>query len=343
MTLALGWPTLNGFFSGVTEQMVIVTGANGFIGSAMVWELNQKEIPVLAVVDTVSQQERPQPLHGKKFGSFLLRDQLWDFLNLPETIGKVSWIIHMGAISSTTETNEQLLWEVNTLYTQRIFEWCTKHGKNLIYASSAATYGAGELGYDDATDSEQLRPLNLYGESKVKFDRWAVRQPQTPPHWYGLKFFNVYGPNEYHKGSMTSVAFKAFQQINETGALKLFKSYNSQYRDGEQMRDFVYVKDVIGWMAELMEKQPASGIYNMGFGQARTWNDLGHAVFSAMNRPSNLVYIDMPENLRAQYQYFTEANMRRWLKAGMSAPKWSVEDGVRDYIQNYLSRPNPYL
>lgn len=323
--------------------MVIVTGANGFIGSVMVWELNRKNIPVSAVVDLVPLEERPQLLADKKYGKFLLKDQLWDYLNLPSTIKDTTWIVHMGANSSTTETNEDLLWETNTFYTQRIFEWCARHGKNLIYASSAATYGAGELGYDDFLDSEQLRPLNLYGESKVKFDRWAVKQGQTPPHWYGLKFFNVYGPNEYHKGSMTSVPFKAFHQIKDTGMMKLFKSYRPEYKDGAQMRDFVYVKDVTGWMMELIEKKPVNGIYNMGFGQARTWNALGEAAFSAMSKPAKIEYMDMPENLRNQYQYFTEANMKKWLAAGMSAPKWSLEDGIRDYIQNYLSKPNPIL
>lgn len=323
--------------------MVIVTGANGFIGSVMVWELNQKSVPVSAVVDTVSQAERPQPLSNKKFGQFLLKDDLWKFLDLPSTIRDTTWIVHMGANSSTTETNEQHLWENNTHYTQRIFEWCTRHRKNLIYASSAATYGAGELGYDDTLDSERLRPLNLYGESKVKFDRWAVKQSETPPHWYGLKFFNVYGPNEYHKGPMTSVPFKAFHQIQETGKMKLFKSYKPDYKDGEQMRDFVYVKDVTTWMRELMEVRPANGIYNMGFGKARTWNSLGQAAFTALNKAPVIEYMDMPENLRNQYQYFTEANMQKWLAAGMSAPKWSLEDGVRDYIQNYLSKPNPVL
>lgn len=323
--------------------MVIVTGANGFIGSAMVWELNQHQIPVLATVDTVSREDRSELLANKKYAHFLLKDELWDFLNLPSTIDKATWIIHMGAISSTTETNEQLLWENNTFYTQRIFEWCARHQKNLIYASSAATYGAGELGYDDMADSEQLRPLNLYGESKVKFDRWAVQQSQTPPHWYGLKFFNVYGPNEYHKGSMTSVAFKAFHQISETGKLKLFKSYNNSYKDGEQMRDFVYVKDVVTWMRELTEKKPPSGIYNMGFGEARTWNDLARSVFSAMEKPVQIEYSEMPENLRGQYQYYTKASMEKWLKAGMSAPRWSIEDGIRDYIQGYLIKPDPIL
>ncbi|MEZ0390644.1 MAG: ADP-glyceromanno-heptose 6-epimerase [Pseudobdellovibrionaceae bacterium] len=323
--------------------MVIVTGANGFIGSVMVWELNQKGIPVSAVVDTVSLEDRSELLKNKKFEKFLLKDQLWDYLNLPSTIEQTTWIIHMGANSSTTETNAEHLWENNTFYTQRIFEWCAQHKKNLIYASSAATYGAGELGYDDHLDSEQLRPLNLYGESKVKFDRWAVKQGVTPPHWYGLKFFNVYGPNEYHKGSMTSVPYKAFHQIQETGVLKLFKSYNPDYTDGEQMRDFVYVKDVTGWMLELMEKKPKSGVYNMGFGKARTWNDLGRAAFKALNKPANIQYIEMPENLRNQYQYFTEAKMDKWFKAGMSAPKWSIEDGVRDYVQNYLSKKDPIL
>lgn len=323
--------------------MIIVTGANGFIGSVMVWELNQKKIPVSAVVDTISLQQRSDLLKNKKFESFLLKDQLWDFLSQPSTIENVTWVIHMGANSSTTETNAEHLWENNTFYTQRIWEWCTRHKKNFIYASSAATYGAGELGYDDSLDSEQLRPLNLYGESKVKFDRWALRQDETPPHWYGLKFFNVYGPNEYFKGPMTSVPFKAFHQIRESGVLKLFKSYRPDYKDGEQMRDFVYVKEVTGWMAELMDKQPTSGIYNMGFGQSRTWNALGEAVFSAMGMKANIQYIDMPENLRNQYQYFTEANMNKWLKAGMSAPKWSLEKGIQDYVQSYLSKDNPIL
>lgn len=323
--------------------MIIVTGANGFIGSVMVWDLNQRKTDVLATVDVVDQKSRPAPLKGKKFDHFLLKDELWAFLEKPSTIEKTTWIVHMGANSSTTETNWDHLLEVNTHYTQRLFEWCTKHKKGFIYASSAATYGAGELGYSDEIDSEKLKPLNLYGESKVLFDRWAVQQKHTPPFWYGLKFFNVYGPNEYHKGSMTSVAMKAFEQIQKEGFLNLFKSYNSEYKNGEQMRDFVYVKDVTNWMIELMAKTPKSGIYNMGFGQARTWNDLGSAVFSALKKEKEIRFVDMPENLRGQYQYFTKADMNKWLAQGLSQPKWSLEKGIEDYVQNYLSREDRNL
>jgi ADP-L-glycero-D-manno-heptose 6-epimerase len=323
--------------------MLIITGANGFIGSAMLWECNQRGLPVLAVVDPISIKERSQLLANKKYGQFLDKNQLWDFLSQPSTIEKVTWIIHMGAISSTTETNADLLWENNTQYTQKIFEWCATHKKNLIYASSAATYGAGELGYDDFIDHENLKPLNLYGESKVRFDRWAVKQTAQPPHWYGLKFFNVYGPNEYFKGPMASLVFKSYQQIQTTGEISLFKSHKSGYKDGEQMRDFVYVKDVTGWMNELMEKTPKSGIYNMGFGEARTWNALATAAFNAIEKPVNIRYVDMPENIRDQYQYYTKANMETWMSIGMSAPQWSLENGVKDYVQNHLKKENAVL
>jgi len=322
--------------------MIIVTGANGFIGSVMVWELNQRGITDIVAVDSVGLNER-NLLVKRQIHKFLLKDELWPYLESDEAKKKVTWIIHMGACSSTTETNKEFLWENNTYYTQRIFEWCTQHGKSMIYASSAATYGAGELGFDDTTDPEKLRPLNLYGESKVLFDRWALKQTKTPPHWYGLKFFNVFGPNEYHKGPMSSVAFKAYHQIKDNGILGLFKSANPEYKDGEFMRDFVYVKDVTGWMAELMDKKPANGIYNMGFGKPRTWLDLANAVFSAMGKELKINWLEMPENIRGQYQYFTKAKTDKWRAAGMSPAKWPLEKAVADYVQNYLSQKDPLL
>lgn len=322
--------------------MIIVTGANGFIGSVMVWELNQQGITDIVAVDSIGLSER-NLLRKQQISKFLLKDELWSFLATDEAKKKVSWIIHMGACSSTTETNKEFLWENNTYYTQRIFEWCTEHNKSMIYASSAATYGAGELGFDDTTDSEKLHPLNLYGESKVLFDRWAVKQTKTPPQWYGLKFFNVFGPNEYHKEAMASVAFKAYTQIKQNGSLGLFKSADPKYKDGEFKRDFVYVKDVTGWMIELMEKKPTNGIYNMGFGKPRTWLDLAGAVFSSMRKEMKINWLEMPENIRGQYQYFTEAKTEKWLAAGMSPAKWPLEKAVADYVQNYLSKDDPSL
>jgi ADP-L-glycero-D-manno-heptose 6-epimerase len=322
--------------------MIIVTGANGFIGSAMVWELNQAGFTDIIAVDTIGLAERDL-LEKRKYSLFLLKDDLWPFLESKEAQDKVTWVIHMGACSSTTETNKEFLWENNTHYTQRIFEWCIRHKKSLIYASSAATYGAGELGFDDMTDSEKLRPLNLYGESKVLFDRWAVKQTETPPNWYGLKFFNVFGPNEYHKEEMASVAFKAFNQIKGKGSLTLFRSANPEYKDGEFMRDFVYVKDITGWMMELMQKKPKNGVYNMGFGKPRTWLDLANGVFSALGKALKIDWVEMPESIRGQYQYFTEAKTDKWKAAGMSAAKWPLEKATADYVQNYLSKEDPSL
>lgn len=322
--------------------MIIVTGANGFIGSVMVWELNQKGLFNIIATDEVGLDVR-NILKHRKFDRFMLKDQLWDFLETEEAKSQVTWVIHMGACSSTTETNKEYLWDTNLNYTKKLFTWCQQHGKSFVYASSAATYGAGEKGFDDRTDSETLRPLNLYGESKVEFDRWAVKQSLTPPHWFGLKFFNVFGPNEYHKGSMTSVAFKAFHQIKEKGSLGLFKSYNSQYKDGEQMRDFIYVKDVTRWIWELMEKKPESGIYNMGFGKARTWLDLARAIFVAMKKEEKISWLEMPESLREQYQYFTEAKMQKWQAAGLSPSAWPIEKAVLDYVENHLNHSDPLL
>lgn len=317
--------------------MVIITGANGFIGSVILKEMNNQNVPVLSVTDIIPPTERSKYLANKTYQQFVHKNDLWAFLDQPSTKQNTKWIIHIGANSSTTETNKELLYETNTYYTQKIFEWCTKHRVGLIYASSAATYGNGELGYDDQANSSELKPLNLYGQSKLDFDIWALKQKETPPCWYGLKFFNVYGPNEYHKESMSSVVYKSFHQIQKTKSFNLFKSYLPEYKDGEQKRDFIYVKDIADWTIELMQKKPENGIYNMGFGQARTWNDLVLAVFKSMQLEPKINYIEMPDNLKNQYQYFTEAKMNKWLQAGMSAPKWSLEKGVEDYIKNYLS------
>ncbi|MFN8790154.1 MAG: ADP-glyceromanno-heptose 6-epimerase [Bdellovibrionales bacterium] len=321
--------------------MILVTGANGFIGSALVWELNQRGFRHIIAVDPVGLQER-NLLRNKAYDRFLLKDEIWEFLKSSQA-NEVSWIFHMGACSSTTETNWDFLKENNLEYSQKLFDWCARNQKGLIYASSGATYGAGENGFDDDFDSEKLRPLNLYGDSKVMMDRWALQQDRVPPHWYGVKFFNVFGPNEYHKGSMASVVFKAFHQIRETGQLGLFKSYNPDYKDGEQKRDFVYVKDVVRWMVDLMDGKAKSGLYNMGFGTARTWLDLGRAVFKNLNQPVAIKWLEMPPELRNQYQYFTEAKMTKWQSQGLSEPQWPLEKAIEDYVRNYLNQKDPLL
>ncbi len=319
--------------------MIIVTGANGFIGSAIVWELNQAGRKDLICVDTVSPSERPEPLKNRAFQRFLTKDQIWAFLETPEAQKHVDAILHMGACSATTELNVEFLNENNVEYTRRLWNWCTKFSKPFIYASSAAVYGDGAQGFDDATPPSIFKPLNPYGESKAAFDRWAVQQIETPPLWMGLRFFNVYGPNEYHKESMASVVFKAFNEIRATGRLKLFKSHNPKYADGRQLRDFVYVKDITRWMLELLTK-PAlkSGIYNMGFGTARSWLDLAGATFKNLETPLNIDWIEIPDVLRARYQYFTEAKIDRLLALGLTAPQWSLDRGIEDYVNHYLKK-----
>lgn len=328
--------------------MIIVTGANGFIGSALVWELNRAGREDIICVDTVALDERPDLLRKRRYLEFLKKDEIWGFLDRPETAENLEAILHMGACSSTTELNVEFLNENNVEYTRRLWNWCTQHKKTFIYASSGAVYGAGEHGFDDATPPDVFKPLNPYGESKAAFDRWAVKQDQTPPLWLGLRFFNVYGPNEYHKGDMSSVVFKAFGQIGQTGSLKLFRSHHPDYEDGKQLRDFVYVKDITRWILELMTKPGMkSGIYNMGNGRARTWLDLATAVFKNMGRPVQINWIDIPEDMRPRYQYFTEAKIDRLMALGLSQPQWPLEKGVEDYVTNYLAKStdgkDPYL
>ncbi|HVK61218.1 MAG TPA: ADP-glyceromanno-heptose 6-epimerase [Bdellovibrionales bacterium] len=317
--------------------MIIVTGANGFIGSALVWELNKAGRRDIVCVDTIGLEERPQILKSLHYQTFLKKDEIWAYLERPESIASVDAIIHMGACSSTTELNVEFLNENNVEYTRRLWQWCTRHKKNYIYASSAAVYGDGANGFDDATPPKVFKPLNPYGESKAAFDRWAVEQKETPPLWVGLRFFNVYGPNEYHKDFMASVVFKAFNEIRATGELKLFKSHKAEYEDGKQLRDFVYVKDITRWTLELLTKPGIrSGIYNMGFGDARTWLDLAQATFTSLEREMKIRWIEIPEVLRGRYQYFTEAKMDRLLALGLSKPQWPLERGVEDYVKNYL-------
>jgi len=319
--------------------MIIVTGGAGFIGSALVWQLNQLGRRDVVVVDELGKAEKWQNLAKRQLLTVLGIDQLKAWL--PANAGQIDAVFHMGACSSTTETDADYLMSNNVNYSIDLWHYCVENKIPFIYASSAATYGDGAAGYrDDPESLWQLRPLNKYGFSKHLFDQWVIQQKKTPPVWAGLKFFNVYGPQEYHKGSQASVVFHAYPQVKDQGKLRLFKSYRDGYADGEQKRDFVYVKDVVSVMVHLWQqgKHVTPGIYNVGSGQARTFIDLGRAVFSALGKESaEFSWIEMPESLRDQYQYFTEATLENLrAHAGYSQEMTSLEAGVKDYVQNYL-------
>ena len=321
--------------------MIIVTGAAGFIGSCLVSKLNNNGYNKIIIADDFSKDEKNKNFEFKSFVDQIDRKDLFNWLN--ENANKVEFIFHIGARTDTTEFDKSIFDELNLNYTKRIWQICTKKNIPLVYASSAATYGMGEFGYkDDHSLVEKLKPLNPYGESKNDFDKWALKQEKQPPFWAGLKFFNVYGPNEYHKGRMASVIFHAFHQINKTENMKLFRSHNPLFKDGEQMRDFVYVKDVVNVCLFLMQHKIDTGIYNLGTGKARTFLDLTKATFKAMRKSENVFFVDTPEDIRDKYQYFTEADMDKLIKAGYNIPFYSLEDGIEDYVQNYLSEKNYY-
>lgn len=323
--------------------MIIVTGGAGFIGSAFVWRLNREGIKDIIIVDQLGTDDKWKNLVGLTFTDYIHKDEFIEMAIADEVPFEVSSVVHMGACSSTTERDADYLWENNYLYSRKVADWALRHNARFIYASSAATYGDGSSGFsDDHEIISRLKPSNMYGYSKQVFDLWVLKN-KLENKMAGIKFFNVYGPNEYHKGDMVSVIYKAFHQIQETGKVCLFKSYKKEYPNGGQMRDFIYVKDCVNVMWWLLENPSVNGIYNLGTGRARTWNDLIAAVFSSMGRKTNIQYIEMPESLRNQYQYFTQAQMDKLKKTGCHVNFSSLEDSVRDYVTNYLQNADPYL
>ena len=332
----------------VSDQLhascIVVTGAAGFIGSCVVKWLNENGFSHLLLVDDFGEEEKRKNWESTQYTRIIERQAFFDWVQ--ENNPPIQLIIHLGARTDTTEFDYAVHEALNVKYSEDIWQVATERNIPLIYASSAATYGAGEQGYsDDHSMPEKLMPLNPYGVSKNEFDKWALQQPENkrPPHWTGLKFFNVYGPNEYHKHRMASVIWHAVNQIEQRGYVQLFRSHKEGFKDGEQLRDFIYVKDielVIGWMAEKMLQKSwttgHNGLYNLGTGKARSFNDLVNACFDALHLPVKIDYIDMPEDIRDKYQYFTQADMHKLHEAGYQQPMFSLEAGVQDYVTNYL-------
>ncbi len=335
------------------KSTLLLTGAAGFIGSYLLGYLNKKGFTSIIIADDFSEEDKWFNFDSKQFIAKVEREELFDWLSKENP--PIDFVFHLGARTDTTEFDYSIHELLNLEYSKKIWNYCTEKNIPLVYASSAATYGSGDLGYKDDHDIvEKLQPLNPYGVSKNEFDKWALRQAQdkllssplqgmgAPPFWAGLKFFNVYGPNEYHKGRMASMIFHGFNQIQKTGKVKLFKSHNPEFKDGQQLRDFIYVEDVASVCYWLMENTVASGLYNLGTGKARTFGNLATATFAGMEKKPIIEYIDMPEDIRGKYQYFTEADMTKLHDAGYTTPFFSLEDGVEDYVKNYLKKKEYY-
>ena len=321
--------------------MIIVTGAAGFIGSCLVRKLNNEGFTHLVLADDFSDELKNKNLEGKQFIEKVHRKELMSWTEKNHQL--VDFIFHIGARTDTTEFDTAIFDELNLNYSKNLWEKCVKFQIPFIYASSAATYGMGEFGFEDNHEIvEKLKPLNPYGQSKNEFDKWVLRQIECPPFGAGFKFFNVFGPNEYHKSRMASVVFHAFNQIKETGEMKLFKSHKIEYKDGEQLRDFIYVKDVCDVLFFMMKHKKDSGIYNLGTGKARTFNDLADATFSALNKIRNISFIDTPEDIREKYQYFTQGDMQKLKSIGYKKPFSTLENGVKDYVKSYLIKGEYY-
>lgn len=317
--------------------MIIVTGAAGFISSCLVAELNSKGFKDIVVVDDFSREDKNLNLVGKSLVAKVPRLDFFKWAN--DFKSQIDFVFHLGARTDTTEFDTSIFDELNVDYSKKMWNLCADNNIPLVYASSAATYGMGEQGYDDNHEViEKLKPLNPYGDSKNDFDKWALKQEKAPPFWAGLKFFNIYGPNEFHKSRMASVIFHSFNQITKTGAMKLFASHNPNYKDGEQLRDFVYVKDVVSVCLFLMDQKAENGLYNLGTGTARTFVDLTKATFKAMGKEADISFIPTPEDIRDKYQYFTEAKMDKLKRNGYTKEFYTLEEGVTDYVKNYLMK-----
>lgn len=321
--------------------MIVVTGAAGFIGSYLIGKLNRNGFKNLILVDTFEDTSKENNLRNKEYSELVERDRFFDWL--AKSHQKVEVVFHLGARTDTVGQEPEIYKELNLKYSQRLWQSCTRFQIPLIYASSAATYGNGDLGFSDRHDRmPELKPLNLYAWSKHDFDIWVLKQKETPSFWAGLKFFNVYGPNEYHKGDMASVVLHAFNRIKESGEMELFRSHRADIKDGEQKRDFVYVDDIAEVMLFFKENQDKPGIYNVGTGKARSYLDLTRAVFDSLKMDAEIHFIDTPAEIRNRYQYFTEANIQKLREIGYSKPFRELEEGVGDYVSNYLIRELTY-